>query len=619
MNRYVFLLLRRPAATMLILCFMLAGTAQQNANPDSLLLLLRTLPLNSRAYLQTQVNLANYWVYRNLDSASWHIDQVLENSKTKAVFPRGYARHYLVKAWTYHGRMMLKEAKLWYYKALNEAREGGSEAEIREIELNLGALLTDIHAPEAQAFALGIIERVEPPITQEDKEFWITGHLYLVRIAEYQSELGKALDILQRLQENPILHELPDYRYGVLNSTAIVLDRMGDGQLAIRYYRKALKMHGLYDFERKELLLNMASTWLDVENPDSCLHYAVAAQAVAPLSENEQWAYFFALARAYWLKGEAALAQTNVEKALEIARKTQNDNFLVQSLLKKAEFSAAVNNWPLVKSLLDEALPYWKGVDNLEAQTLDALLKLKSGLATSRPELVPELDKYVALSTRYASLRNDRQLKQVVYQYEVRQQEQENERLRQELAIQRQRRRIQWLGLCLLALAVMAAGGTAAFWRRNTRLTQQYNALLEEEKEQLIFEQEELQLLNAQLQNQLNELSKQSQLNHSMLIEVQGRDQLNLIEANDIIYLIAEHEGVRYYLANGGSIWSDKPLREAIDLLPNIMFIQTYRSIVVNMRHVICINARTIKMKNGSELPIGRVYKYDIRSRFEGF
>lgn len=619
MRNYTYNRAQWVATTLVAICLAVSLVAQQNADVDSLRNRLRTLRFQSQEYLKTQVNLANYWVYRDLDSATWHIDQVLQTPNLGKLLPPGYARHYLVKAWTYHGRMMLKEAKVWYFKALNVAQQGASDADIREIELNLGAMLTDMQDPDAKKFALDIIGQVDPPKSREEKEFWIVAHLYLVRIAEYQDELNEALSILRQLQDNPILHEFPDYRYGVLNSTAIVLDRMGDGQLAVRYYRKALKIPQLYDFEQKELLLNMASTWLDLEQPDSCLYYLEVAQAVATLSENEQWAYFFARARARWSMDQTAAARNDIEKALQVAHLTKNDSYVLRSLVKKAEFAAADNQWTEVQSLLHEAEPYWERVDNLEAQVLNAMLRWKAATALSRPDLLPKLDEYIALNDRYTNLKNNRQLKQVVYQYEVRQREQENELLRQELAIQYQRRRVQFLGLCLLALAALAALGMAAFWRRNTRLTQQYNTLLEEEKGQLVFEQEELQTVNAQLHDQLVQLARNAPPENLPTIEIQGRDQVHLLAAHDISHLTAEHEGVRYHLANGHSLWSDKPLRDALEQLPPMVFMQTYRSVVVNIRHIACINHRTVKMKDGVELPIGRVYKQDIRSRFEGF
>lgn len=603
-----------------LICLLLlvnTGIAQKGANIDSLKAVLAKSRPGGRVYLQTKVNLANALIYEDeLNSAIKYIDEVLNYPRADQILPTGYSRHFLVKAWTYHGGMKLKEAKVYYEKAFNIALAHNDRKAIQEIELNLGALLTDIRDPKAEAFALGIIKRANAAGNETEKQQWLLGHLYLARAYDFDNKLYEALEVLNMLQASPVFNELKGHRYGVLNAVAILLGRIGDHELAVKYYKKALRSPNLFGFEQKHLLLNLASSWVGNGNPDSCLYYLNKAKEVSPFTDDEHWAFSFSTSRALKQKRQPAAGKVHVDTALQIARRVGNNSYIVRSLVKKAEFHADDGNWASVKSLLSEAEPYWQSIDNLEANTLAALLKLKAGIALYNPALMQDMEAYLVLNTNYTHLKTDEQLKHMVYQYQVKEKEQENEILQQELVLQQQRRKIISLGLILLAVVTAAVSVTALFWHKNARLARKYNALLEGEKEQLIFEKEELQTVNEDLKR-LIERHQKATGSLSDTIEIAGREKIHLIPAIDITYLIAEAEGVRYHLSNGTSIWSDVALKDVVDQLPQTLFIRVYRSIVVNIRHIDWINHSSLRMKDTTDLPIGRTYKQQIKDMFE--
>jgi tetratricopeptide (TPR) repeat protein len=603
---------------LLLLIVQTLVVAQRGADPDSLRQLLGIYPTNDSRHLQTKVNLANYFIYHDLDSATVYIDQVLACPDVDKKLPVGYARHYLVKAWTYHGRMMLKESKKWYFKSLAAAKSGTDMAQVREIELNLGALLVELQAPEARSLAEDIIQRVENPQTREDKVHWLLGKFYIVRINEYEDKLFDALDILQDKQVVAIAAQIPQYQFSIHNSKATILSRIGNETLAIEHYKKALKLTDIEKFERKDLLQNIAATFLDLEQPDSCLLYLEYAKTVSPLTENEQWTYAFHKSSALRMKGQTASASCYIDTAIVLAQTIENSNYLYRSMLKKAELCADVQDWGCTAQWLGAAQPYQVEVDLLQANTLDALLELKLGIAKTMPALLPELDTFLVRNHQYTSMMNDKQLKQVIYQYEVKQKEQENALLRQELDIERQRQRIRNLWLWLLGVTATAMIGLALFWRRNTVLTRAYNSLLEEENAQLVFEKAELAAMNDTLQQRVAQYSTTTMRPENTKVEIRGRDKLHLLDPENILYVTAEDEGVRFFLTDNASIWSDTTLQKSIDLLPAGTFIRIFRSTIVNERHITWVNHSSLRMVDGTELTIGRTYKQDIKERFGG-
>ncbi len=64
-------------------------------------------------------------------------------------------------------------------------------------------------------------------------------------------------------------------------------------------------------------------------------------------------------------------------------------------------------------------------------------------------------------------------------------------------------------------------------------------------------------------------------------------------------------------------MWGDLTLREFISMLnEHNDFIQCFRSTIVNIKFIDWVNHATLKMINGDELKIGRVYKENNISKF---
>lgn len=144
--------------------------------------------------------------------------------------------------------------------------------------------------------------------------------------------------------------------------------------------------------------------------------------------------------------------------------------------------------------------------------------------------------------------------------------------------------------------------------------------------ENLVFEKSELKVINARLKTQLekNEIQEKGQdamssnpIIEPERIEIKSTDKTHFIDVKSIMYFSAEDNGVRIYLENDNSLWSDIRLKALEDQLLGINFIKIFRSTVVNFQHVDWVNHSSLMMLNGTELKIGRTYKTNIKQRFQ--
>lgn len=614
MKALLFLLLLLVGQTMIL--------AQRDADPDSLRRLLGVYSTDDSRHIQTKVNLANYFVYNDLDSATVYIDQVLAYPDVDKKLPTGYALHYLVKAWTYHGRMMLKESKKWYFKSLAAAKSGSDMAQVREVELNLAALLVELQAPEARSVAETIIRRVENLQTREDKAHWLFGKFFILKINEYEDKLFDALDILQDEKVVAVAAEIPEYQFIIYNSKAVILSRMGNETLAIEHYKKALNLPTIEKFERKDLLQNIAASFIDLQQPDSCLLYLAYSKSVATFTENEQWTYAFNSSGALRMKGQTAAASRYIDTAIVVAQVMDNSNYIYRSMLKKAELCADVQDWGCTAQWLDAAQPYRAEVNLLEANTLDALLKLKLGIAKTMPTLLPELDTFLVRNRQYTSLMNDKQLKQVIYQYEVKQKEQENTLLRQELDIERQRKRNRNLWLWLLGVTAASMIGLALFWRRNTLLTRAYNGMLEEANAQLATDNAALLARLDTFSSNPNPTVGETALMLEEIIQFRTKDRMMVhLKCGEIEYIEQEKDHSWVVPTDTSRKFQTRSTLGKMEQLlsPFSVFAKAQQSYLVNVNHIVELNATRVRMRSGKEITLGKNSAESLHRAYEGW
>lgn len=86
-----------------------------------------------------------------------------------------------------------------------------------------------------------------------------------------------------------------------------------------------------------------------------------------------------------------------------------------------------------------------------------------------------------------------------------------------------------------------------------------------------------------------------------------------IIDCNEIVYCAVSDRYVQFFIVD-----KEHPdnvrisLKEVLDKLPNNQFVRVHRAFVVNIHAVVKVNATSLSLSNGSEIPISRTYKPKI-------
>lgn len=127
--------------------------------------------------------------------------------------------------------------------------------------------------------------------------------------------------------------------------------------------------------------------------------------------------------------------------------------------------------------------------------------------------------------------------------------------------------------------------------------------------EELIFEKRELIELNDSLKLKIAKkgpvISREAK---DITLQLKSHDKTYKITVNDIYYVIAEDNGIRVFLSDK-SIWSDLKLKAIIERLNGDIFVQIFRSTLVNIEKLEWVNHSSLRLIDGTELKIGRTFK----------
>lgn len=166
------------------------------------------------------------------------------------------------------------------------------------------------------------------------------------------------------------------------------------------------------------------------------------------------------------------------------------------------------------------------------------------------------------------------------------------------------------LSTALLILSLLFLAGLAYQFRRLFRGQKQEN-------EELVFQNSELQKVNQQLKKKTSFIaSAVNKEEISPQLKVKSNDKIFMIAMDSIAYIQAEDDGTRIYHDNT-SRWTDTPLKQIQGQISDSLFIQVFRSTLVNIKHIGWINSTTLKLKDDTILKIGRTYKQRIKEAIE--
>lgn len=593
----------------------LISFAQEDTNIDSLILRLEAKDLSSSELLQTKVNIANYYVYHNLDTAEFYIQEVLEYSDYASVLPKNYHRHYLVRGWIYHGKQKLEDAKKYVHKAYDIVSLTDDRTSKLELWINLGALYQQSKDPNAMAFVDQFMTELDTTKSEADKIGWVLALQYKSKIYGGQKDYNKAFELLMDAGKLSFLHEIPKYSLGVFKSMSIFLSEIGNFEMSEAYLKKALGISRLYDYEKKMLHLELAKLYLKENKFDALGKELGVVKSFGAMSESECHDYNNIYAKFYLKKDKAKGALDYMNQANDCIKEMQSDFVRLGDILLEAKIKTKLGDYSNSQQLLKRAEKIINSKPNLNTIDIEAQIKrlaFSNELGLKDSKLFNRFNDYSEVERKNVEISSNKKLKELTIQYDMEKKEREIELLRQHALLDQQtikyQRNRQYLSYgALLGLIVLSL-----LLYQNNRLRNKNNELLKAEKGELIFKNEELQIVNNQLQADIKTI-KESELNKQhKKYEIKVLDKTYLEEFENIMYVQSENDGCRFYLKNGEKIWSDTIFRKTLESLPSNMFIQIFRGIIVNKLFIKWINHQNLALQNGTRLKISRTYKKNL-------
>jgi len=139
---------------------------------------------------------------------------------------------------------------------------------------------------------------------------------------------------------------------------------------------------------------------------------------------------------------------------------------------------------------------------------------------------------------------------------------------------------------------------------------------IEKEKQELIFSQKELEAINAKLKAELDKKAEVKPTVQLEEISLVVRKKTYILPLGDIEYIKSEDNGIRVFKSDSSSEWIDIKLK-AIEADYNQILLRTHRQYLLNVEKIKSISSGKITLGTEVEIPVGRVYKKDVRQRIE--
>ncbi len=566
--------------------------------------------------LEMQIAIANKYVYVDLDSAAFYIDQVLATPRLETILSKDYYKHFLVKAWVHHGKQQLEEAKKYYLKANEIVSKSNNRKGHIELWINLGALYEQTKDTSAMAFVEEFMTALDTSETRDDKIGWILGHQYKARIYGYQKKYDKALTILLEALEIPFLPQFPKYSLGIFKSIGIFQKEIGDFKTAEDYLKTALEKPNLYPYEQKMVLQQLIQLYIEVDSLSLAQDGFKAMENFGKFSMTECYHFNRLQAVLNLKKTKYSQALTYLDQSKQCANKMQDQEILLSNLLLEAKIRSRLQQGDVANNLIKEAqqiIDNRPTLNSIEVQSAISTVDFVNDLSRQSLELVEKFDNHRQLEQQQQQFLSNKKVKEIVLKYEATQKEQENQILKKEAALKIAELKSERLQKTIIGSLLGATLLLLNTLFKNFRLKQQNNKLLEAEKQQLIFQKEELQILNQRLRGDMDQLktSMKAELFKDKY-EIKGKTKNYLVEIATIMYIESDKEGTRFFIDGDSSKWSKDTLKEVKASLPEMYFIQIFRSILVNKTFIKWVNHTSLSLSDDTQLKISRTYKDSI-------
>lgn len=106
---------------------------------------------------------------------------------------------------------------------------------------------------------------------------------------------------------------------------------------------------------------------------------------------------------------------------------------------------------------------------------------------------------------------------------------------------------------------------------------------------------------------------KSAEKQESTFITVGSARSTSYLDAGTIFYIVSERRQMHIF-AEGGEEWCYCKVDDMMKMLPE-NFCRCHRSYIINLDKILCVNnCASITMKNGHDVPVGKVYSEELKT-----
>lgn len=551
------------------------------SNPDSLRVLSDSLILMATEVGDTDYILAgiilkaNCYSFQSQYEESLDIFNSIDSVELHNSSPKVIASYYGDKAHIYRDRGEKEKALAGYQKALDIAYEIDNTRQIAAYNSNIGStLFLHGHYQSSMNYlveGLKYVEKLNSPQYTALVLSTMAGAYSSMKDFDKAIETSdKAIDLLNSKPQNALL---------------VALNNKGSALVQLKKYDEAIEV------------LNKSLAYANEIRDSFSMSYSTASLAEVKF---KQFKY-----------NEAKLLVTENLK-FELAKEMKTE--ASDSYLRLGRINQKLNEISEARSNFNNAIHYAELGESLEDQFKAIKGKLEFELESeTNAKKYETYQVYSRLNDSLYTMEIAGAVKNAEFAYETEKKEAEISRLNSENDLKSNI--LIWQRWSILGLIASTLLGAFLYQvnRRKKIIQEQLNLILQEQNESLVFEKHELEALNKELKIDVESLQIELKDNSPKIIEIVKRGKKHQINTDTIKYIESEDKGCRFYFKDGTDLWDDTSLKHWVKRLTPTKFPQIHKSFIVNKTFVSWINYSKLSLYDGLELPIGRVFKKNLK------
>jgi tetratricopeptide (TPR) repeat protein len=386
---------------------------------------------------------------------------------------------------------------------------------------------------------------------------------------------------------------------------------LGENALAIAYTKLATDAYSQTGNHKSHhnAQLNLCYYYKELGHLDSAeLILQAIGQSAFPLNTPQVALKYLIAGQIAHEKKDYQHALTQLDSSLVYAQKADNPLSVHNAHLQLATELLALNRNIEALRYAELALASAKEMQDATSINADELVAAKAYAGVGRFK-----EAYRLISAH--QIGKDTTLKQeridAIRQVEVKYETEKKDQMIHEQMQQLKSRNL----LLLLSLASLLIAGAAVYYlRKAKRQAIEINRFLEDQFESLKSQNEHLKTI--QVQPSLPETV--SDTPKTALPNVIRLNNNQVVKLTDIAYLQASGNGIEIYKQDGTRIHEWQRLKHIKELLTESQgFIQIHRSYLVNFNEVTEVSALHVRLKSGTDIPIGNTQKEYVHGLFD--